>query len=362
MERASLTRYNYKIYIKRIGLTHWQWAEVIVIASLLLVSVFIIEFRKYWFFYGIFSLFTAIRGGFGIAILVNFYIYLITYIFPSLFPWYGHIDLRTDKDLVYIFLGISMLYVFAAVTGRIFNDLIGVERKLRGQYKELETANTELDRFVYSVSHDLSAPLKSILGLVNVGRVDVPDKQSVQYFSKIEKSVRRMEAFIGEVLDYSRSKRLQVATDVIYVKELCQEIMDSQRDNEAITKINFDLSGIQVNELTSDRTRLKIILNNLLSNAIAYQKDIPGHQSQIKICTYKKQGSFVLEVHDNGEGIHENVLPRIFGMFYRGNENSKGSGLGLYIAREAAEKLKATLTVNSTYGEVTVFTLTMGMH
>jgi two-component system, sensor histidine kinase len=358
MDRAGLTLYHNNIYIKRIGLTHWQWAEVIVIASLLLISVFTIEFKKYWFFYGVFSLFTAIRGGFGIAILVNFYIYLITYIFPSIFPWYGHIDLKTDKDTVYIFLGISMLYVFAAVTGRIFNDLIGVERKLRGQYKELETANAELDQFVYSVSHDLSAPLKSIQGLVNIGRVDVTDPNSKQYFTKIESSVRKMEAFIGEVLDYSRSKRLDVHFELIGLKGLIYEIWNNLKDTEGFDRISLDVSGIAQPTIVSDRPRVKIILNNLLSNAIKYQTTIPGQQPVITVSSVKQNGTVVVAVEDNGEGIHPDLMPKIFNMFYRGNEKSKGSGLGLYIAKEAAEKIKASLKVRSIFGVGTTFTLT----
>lgn len=356
-ERLSFTRYRYQISIKRIGLTHWQWAEIILMASLLLVSVFYIDFRKYWFFYGVFSLFVAIRGGFGIAILVNLYIYLITYILPSVFARFGQVDLRQDKELVYIFLGIGVLYVFAAVTGRVFSDLVGTESKLRGRNRELETVNKELDRFVYSVSHDLSAPLKSILGLVNIGKTDIQDPASAQYFTKIEKSVWMMETFIGEVLDYSRSKRMEILRELLSIKVITQEIIDNLQFNEGIERVAFDVSGIREVELVSDRTRIKIILNNLLSNAIKYQKTTPGHQSVIKIDSYKKDGVFTIEIHDNGEGIRPEVLPRIFDMFYRGHEKSKGSGLGLYIAREATEKINASLTVKSTWGAGSVFTL-----
>lgn len=358
MERAGLTLQNNTISIKRIGLTHWQWAEVILIATLLFVSVFIIEFRKFWFFYGIFSLFAAIRGGFGIAILVNFYIYLITYILPAIIPWVGQLDIKTDKDIVYVFLGIGLLYVFAAITGRVFTDLIGVEKKLRGQFKELETANTELDRFVYSVSHDLSAPLKSILGLVNVGRVDVDDPTSKQYFTKIESSVRKMEDFIGEVLDYSRNKRLTIEVESIQLKDLIIDIWNNLKDADGHQHIALDLSSITEPTLVTDKIRLKIIINNLLSNAIKYQKQTPGNKPWIKISSYTLNENLILEIADNGEGIATDLQPLIFKMFYRGNEKSKGSGLGLYIAKEAAEKINAALAVSSKLGEGTKFTLT----
>lgn len=358
IERAGLTLHDNNISIKRIGLTHWQWAEVILIATFLFISVFTIEFRKFWYFYGIFSLFAAIRGGFGIAILVNFYIYLITYILPSIIPWFGQLNVKTDEEIVYIFLGIGMLYVFAAVTGRVFTDLQGVEKKLRGQFKELETANTELDRFVYSVSHDLSAPLKSILGLVNIGRVDVIDPNSKQYFTKIESSVRKMEDFIGEVLDYSRNKRLELEVESVKIRELVTDIWNNLKDAEGYQQITLDLTSVSEPTVVTDKIRLKIIINNLLSNAIKYQKQTPGNKPWIKVSTYTLSGKFILEIADNGEGIAADLQPLIFKMFYRGNEKSKGSGLGLYIAKEAAEKLNAVLDVSSVLGEGTKFTLT----
>lgn len=355
ISRANLLLYPVKMRIRKLELKRSQWIEIIFIAIVLLTLVFTIEFRRYWFVYGVFSLYTAIRFGFGIAVLTNFYIYIITYIFPSLFPQYGQMDLKTDRDIVEIFLGISILYVFAAVAGRVISDLVSIERKLKGRNDELELANAEMDRFVYSVSHDLSAPLKSILGLVNVSKFD--QAASKDYFSKIEKSVNKMEAFINEILDYSRNKRLNITFEQIKLKELCSEILDNLKYTDGFQAIQFDFTGIEQNEILTDRTRIKIILNNLLSNAIKYQKNIPDHQPQIKISSYKMDSRLVVEIQDNGDGIKPELQPRIFDMFYRGTEKSKGSGLGLYIAKEAAEKLNATLLMNSTYGTGTTFSL-----
>jgi signal transduction histidine kinase len=205
------------------------------------------------------------------------------------------------------------------------------------------------------VSHDLSAPLKSILGLVNVSKFD--SSASKEYFNKIEKSVNKMEAFINEILDYSRNKRLGITPEQIKLKELCSEILDNLKYTDGFQSIQFDFSGIEQNEISNDRTRIKIILNNLLSNAIKYQKNVSDHQPQIKVSAYKLNSSFVIEVEDNGDGIKPELQPKIFDMFYRGTEKSKGSGLGLYIAKEAAEKLNASLIVYSTYGEGTTFRL-----
>jgi two-component system, sensor histidine kinase len=355
MQRARLTVNSARIYNRKIELTTKQWIELAFVALLLMSFVFLIDFKRYWFVYGVFSLYTAIRFGFGIATLTNLYIYLITYIIPFMFLEDQAINLKDDKYMVDVFLGISVLYAFAAVVGRVISDLIGVERKLKNRNKELEVANAEMDRFVYSVSHDLSAPLKSILGLVNIGRFD--GNESMQYFGKIEKSVNKMEAFISEILDYSRNKRLSVVSEQIKLKELCTEILDNLKYTEGFQLIQFDMSGIQQNEISTDRTRIKIILNNLLSNAIKYQKNIPDHRPEIKISAYEENSSVIIAVEDNGDGIRPEFQARIFDMFYRGTDKSKGSGLGLYIAKEAAEKLNASLIMNSSYGEGSTFKL-----
>lgn len=359
VERWKLTRFDYQVSLKRIGLTPLQWVEVLSIGLVLFVSVFFVDFKRYWFLYGVFSLFVAIRGGFGIAILVNLYIYIITYILPSLFSGFGNIHIRYDQEYIYIFLGIGVLYLFGAVTGRILNDLLGYEKRLKMRNSELEQLNRELDRFVYSVSHDLSAPLKSILGMAHIGKMDFKNTGSNEYFSRIETSVQKAEAFIRDVLDYSRNKRLEVVFKSLSINNLVKEIVDDIKFVEGFDKVQFDFTTLMVNEITTDKIRLKIILNNLLTNAIKYQKTTPGHNSMVTISSFR-EGSFTkICVADNGEGIPPHLQVKIFEMFYRGHERSKGSGLGLYIAKEAATQMGSTLTVLSEPGKGTQFILTI---
>src|SRR5690606_8142393 len=109
----------------------------------------------------------------------------------------------------------TLLFVFAAITGRVISDLRITEQQLSMQNAQLELANKELDHFVYSVSHDLSAPLKSILGLVAVSRHSKDHKEAELYFDKIETSVLRLEALIREILDYSRNKRQELKFEQI---------------------------------------------------------------------------------------------------------------------------------------------------
>ena len=108
-------------------------------------------------------------------------------------------------------LGTALLFVFTIITGRLVSDMKLSEARLNERNKELKQTNSELDRFVYSVSHDLSAPLKSILGLVYISRMTNEENEHRQHFDFIEKSVHKLETFVSEVLDFTRNRRTPAA-------------------------------------------------------------------------------------------------------------------------------------------------------
>lgn len=327
--------------------------ELTIIMLLLLSLTFFVPFEKFWFVYGLLSLFIAIRLGFHAAVVSNFYIFLITYILPSLL----NENYVSGMEALYIFLGTSLLFVFAVITGRVITDLRITETKLSFQNRQLELTNKELDRFVYSVSHDLSAPLKSILGLVNISRLTEDRQEQRQYIEKIETSVVKLENFIIEILDYSRNKRQELRVEQIKLASLCGEILENLRFMDGYHKIKVDMSAFEVDEVYNDRSRLTLILNNLLSNAIRFQKRGFEENPFIRISARRQNGSVMISIADNGEGIKEHLQARVFDMFFRGTVNSRGSGLGLYIAQEAAERISSKITLQSEYGKGSVFTL-----
>ena len=313
-----------------------------------------LSFADYWFLYGIFSLYVAIRFGFGFAIVFNSYILLLTYVLPALLNPEFTKAMIINNEMIKIQLGTGLLYVFSTITGRIMSDAGALEKQLSKQNEELEQANKELDRFVYSVSHDLSAPLRSILGLVNISRLEKNEQQLRFYIDNIESSVYKLENFINEILDYSRNERQTITLEDINLQELIREILDNLKFQENFNKIFIDLSGISDSPIRSDKMRLKIILNNLLSNAIKFQNPT-NPTPQILLSSHSSAEGYMIAIEDNGEGIKPEVKDRIFEMFFRGTQRSKGSGLGLYIAREAAEKIQGTITVDSEFGKGTVF-------
>jgi two-component system, sensor histidine kinase len=329
--------------------------ELIVIFTVLSTMVFVINFEKFWYLYGLIALYTAIRFGFGPAVVVNYYIFLLTYVFPKFFKALGSQQFEHYPEVINVFLGASLLFGFSAITGRVISDVRRAERKLQNKNRELDQTNRELDRFVYSVSHDLSAPLKSILGLVNISRITNEPKDHVQYLSQIEASVRKLESFITEILDYSKNNRQEIVGEQIRLSELCHEILDNLKYTEDFNRIKVDFSDLAHSDIVQDKLRLKIILNNLLTNAVKFQKRVPGHEHVIKVSTRKKGEKVVIEIEDNGEGIRDEMQSRIFDMFFRGSDNAKGSGLGLYIAKEAASRINGNISFRSEYGKGSVF-------
>ncbi|MCU0398241.1 MAG: ATP-binding protein [Cyclobacteriaceae bacterium] len=334
-----------------------QQLEILFVYVILFILSVITSFDQFWFAYGICSLYIAIRYGFREAIFCNLYVFIITYVLPIFYTDVSQQIFESESPLYSIYLGNILLSFFVALTGRVISDLRIAEKRLSEKNKELEDTNKELDRFVYSASHDLSAPLKSILGLVTISKMDPSPDASRLYLPEIEKSVLKLDAFISEILDYSRNKRSEIVPEQIHLRELCQEILENLKYLEGFNKIRFDLDSIQDQFFLQDKTRLRIILSNLISNAIKFQKRTSGHQPMISIMSERKNGMWNIRVMDNGEGIRPEHQNNVFNMFYRASENSRGSGLGLYIARESAIKIGGNIRVESEHKKGSVFTV-----
>jgi signal transduction histidine kinase len=220
---------------------------------------------------------------------------------------------------------------------------------------ELRKVNGELDRFVYSASHDLRAPLASILGLVNIARLE-NGKDFKGYLDKIENSVQKLDGFIKDIIDFSRNARLDVESEPINFKELITEIFDNLKylDEKDVIKRIVKVEGTGL--FHTDKKRLNVILNNLIANSIKYSNP---HEQNPFIEVYVKQNSkqVLLQVKDNGIGIGYEHIQNIFKMFYRADTKSKGSGIGLYIVKETLEKIQGSISVQSEYGKGSMFTV-----
>jgi signal transduction histidine kinase len=234
------------------------------------------------------------------------------------------------------------------------------EEMLRKQNEELTKINRELDSFVYSVSHDLRSPLASILGLVNVARLDASKTKEVvnSYFEMIERSVMKLDDTIREILDYSRNARGELIIAEIALDQLIENSIQHLTHLKGFHEVKKQISIHGHTALYSDSYRLTVIMTNLLSNAIKYRDENKSNQYVFVNATITPAHA-VIVVGDNGIGIHGDYLRNVFNMFYRATERSQGAGLGLYIVKEMVEKLGGTIIINSELGKETLISLTI---
>jgi signal transduction histidine kinase len=226
---------------------------------------------------------------------------------------------------------------------------------IEAQNEELKKTNEELDRFVYSASHDLRAPLSSISGLVALMEIDTTSSKD-EFIHRIKSSVTVMEQLIRDIEHYSRNSRLALKMEQIDVNELVNDILKSLSHFDNALQISIKNEIPKGSVLYSDNYRLRIILNNLIGNAIKYA-DLSKEHPYVKIALQMESTYHSLSIEDNGMGIDIEHQTKIFDMFYRASTLSRGSGLGLYIVKESADKMKYEINVQSQLGMGSIFTI-----
>jgi signal transduction histidine kinase len=250
----------------------------------------------------------------------------------------------------------QLAYNFFDLTERLQHQFKETKEKsllLERQNKELKEVNTQLDRFVYSAAHDLRAPLTSMLGLVNITEKEIQNKSLHQNFSMMRDSVMKLESFVRDMVDFSKNKRSDIEIRPINLVSFFSEIYGNLK-YYGDQPIDFDIR-INGNEIFhSDYKRMEIIFRNILSNAVKYQDSLKS-QHYIRIDIQQHEDFFTFNISDNGIGIQPEYLHKVFHMFYRATEKSKGSGLGLYLVKETVNLLQGTIAIESIYGESTTF-------
>jgi len=218
------------------------------------------------------------------------------------------------------------------------------EEELKSSNTELRKINAELDNFVYRVSHDLRAPIASMLGLLNLAKTDESPEMKSVYLSKIEESANLQDTFITEILDQSRNARLEIKNEPIDFEKIINESFDQLKYSNSDEEVEKTLDIKLDDTFYSDPWRLKVILNNVISNSIRYRN---GRTPKIDIEIKSNKKTAVINVQDNGRGISEEHIHKVFDMFYRATDDNAGSGLGLYIVKETVAKLNGEIDIES---------------
>jgi two-component system sensor histidine kinase/response regulator len=237
-------------------------------------------------------------------------------------------------------------------------EMYQTRKQLKEKVEELQKANDELNRFVYSTSHDLRSPLANILGILNLAKLQQPGKgnDSKNYFEMIESCVNKMDEFIHKTIEYYKGIRLDdVNEDIDFKKMFTDSIELCNMQNPQIV---FDVKVDQQSEFSCDGFRLSLIFNNLISNAVKYQR-VDEANPTVKLSALVTNKEAIIHIEDNGVGIIEEHLNKIFQIFFRSTDFKNGLGIGLYIVKEALTRIGGEISVQSEFGKGTAFTLTI---
>jgi PAS domain S-box-containing protein len=223
------------------------------------------------------------------------------------------------------------------------------------KYRETELikSNEQLDQVIYKTTHDLKAPIRSAMGLINLAE-KAPDQEKNIYLGLIKKSLLRLDSFIEEMNHFFRNEKLALQREKINIVELLKDEVSNLLSHSVDQKIDvrFDIAGST--EFYSDAIRVRTIVTNILSNAIKYS-DAGKPEPFIKISVLVKEEFCDIRISDNGIGIETQYLKSIFDLFFRATNHSSGTGLGLFIVKDTVEKLNGVIEVDSIPGEGTAF-------
>jgi len=276
----------------------------------------------------------------------------------------GHTDISAAIDAINkgeVFRFIDKPWDYTYVQNAIAHgyEIYSTKVELAQRNIDLQKAYDELDKFVYSASHDLRAPLMSVMGVVGLALMEDDVESQNSYLELIKQSVQKLDAFILSIIDYYKNARGVPVIQAINFRELANDVKETLLYMPGFDKIEHAINVKQTGVFKSDIIKLRIILNNLLTNAVKFQDPKKeAHKFTLEICASEKECKILIS--DNGLGIKEKDIENIFKMFYRaGGATTSGSGIGLYIVSEAIAKLGGKIDVQSVYGEGATFVITL---
>jgi len=232
-----------------------------------------------------------------------------------------------------------------------------IEDRQRAEEKLRET-NDELETFLYKASHDLKGPLSSTKGIINMANISSLE-ESHNYMGLISRSMDKMENILDDLAQVVLIKARKTSATKIDFNQFIFSIVDSLKYVPKYKDIKVNVTNRLKGAFLTDQALLNTIMSNLIENSMKYQKtDNPNPFLDILI--ENDTDNFVkIKISDNGIGITKNYHEKIFKMFCRASERSKGTGLGLYMVKNAIDKLDGQLVLESVENQFTIITISL---
>ncbi len=237
-------------------------------------------------------------------------------------------------------------------------DIYFTKKELKDKNERLKKVHSEMNQFVYSLSHELRGPLMSISGVSKLAKMETKDPEILEYFDMIDSATLRLDDFIYKMLDFYRSTKIENKVTEIDFSDIVNSQMDTYREKWDLEKIELNVNIDQAEPFYSDDAKIRVILNNLFSNAYQFQKEGSGSKF-INLTIVVKNKLAVITIEDNGIGIEEKHHPIIFNLFQRATQKNVGSGLGLYMVKESVTQMGGKIQLTSQIDHGAIFMVSL---
>lgn len=221
--------------------------------------------------------------------------------------------------------------------------------------ESLTRVNEELDNFIYKTSHDIRGPLASLKGICNVAIMDVKDPIAIDYLKKLDETASRLNIVLTRLLIINQINHATISNEDIDFEAILDDVLLLERKRGLPPNLSIEREVGEVVKFRSDSSLLRIILENLIDNAIKFYNDSQRIKPFVKIQIGMEGDQIGIHVIDNGIGISEADPEKIFQMFSRASERSGTGGIGLYLSKLATEKLGGVINFRTTEQRYTEF-------
>lgn len=232
--------------------------------------------------------------------------------------------------------------------------------QLQRALADVEATTRDLNTFIYRSSHDLRGPLTSISGLLDILRQHLREEEALRYVGLVEDKTEHLGQLLGKLMESVEILAREPQPTTFAWDGLWEDVRQDIKKKPGRAEVELGLEAPAGLQIPTDRACLRLILNNLLHNAIDFRRR-DGQAAWCKVRVRATGHELHVSIADNGIGMDEAIQQRAFEMFYRGSLQAQGigNGMGLYTARKMAQLLGGTLTLESKAGEGSEFTLTL---
>lgn len=241
-----------------------------------------------------------------------------------------------------------------------------LNRELHEKNEELQRANEslirvneELDNFIYKTSHDIRGPLASLKGMCNVALMDVKDALALDYLHKLDITAEKLNTILTRLLIVNQINNSTLGNERIDFTGIVNDVLTLERKKGLPPRLKIHCDIDENIDFHSDKQFVRIIMENLIDNAIKFYNDSERIEPFVKISVSERNHHVQIKVVDNGIGISQVHPDKIFQMFSRASERSETGGIGLYITKTATEKLGGSVHLATTLEGYTEFFVTL---